>query len=159
MIFICSDTFGALVRLLSKDLRFLFLKCSHMLVDECFKAGILQNSPKWKTKITQWLGFFFPEFSLFSWVYPSFVTWSSYDLSLFGLLITADACLTRPCLLCWGLRFPFSSAMLFFLVSDGVSGSRLPPVFLKTAVESKQVLLRHSDELICHVFSPDFPHK
>lgn len=38
MIFICGDAFEALVRLLRKDLKFFFLKCSHMLVDESFEA-------------------------------------------------------------------------------------------------------------------------
>lgn len=39
--------------------------------------------------------FIFSDLSLFVLDYPSFMTLSSYDLSLFGLLITGDTFLTR----------------------------------------------------------------
>lgn len=41
--------------------------------------------------------FIFSEFSLFGSVYPSFMTLSSYVLSLFGLLIMGDTFLARSC--------------------------------------------------------------
>lgn len=86
------DAFEALVRLLCKDLKFFFLKCSHVVVDESFEARVLKNLQKWKRIRMQCL--FFSELSLFVLDYTSFMTLSCYDLSLFGLLIMGDAFLT-----------------------------------------------------------------
>lgn len=67
-----------------------FLKFSHMLVDLSFEAWILKNLQTKKNAV-----FIFSDFILFCSVYPSFMTSSSCDLSLFGLLVMGYTFLTK----------------------------------------------------------------
>lgn len=103
--------------------------------------------------------FIFSEFILFCLVYPSFMTSSSCDLSLFGLLIMGYTFLTKIGPSCVeGQAFLFSPATfhsvwgLWFMA---------PTRLFKITAESEQALLSYSIGMLCSFpkFPPSRKHK